>query len=117
MVVLNKPITFAPTKSNIMEKEEYPVFEDESSKDMCSEPVVGYAATGNGYENTTASLDDVSVPCDWDPGIGPYSMEELNARIDEAEFFIEKAEQGDWSDWVTEEQSRANLFSKYPWLR
>lgn len=100
-----------------MENKEYPVFEDESSKDMCSEPVAGYAATGSGYENTTASLDDVSVSTDWDPGIGPYSMEELNARIDEAEIFLEKAERGDWSDWVTEEQARANLYSKYPWLR
>ena len=50
-------------------------------------------------------------------GIGPYTMEELNARIDEAEEFIEKAENGDWSDWITEEQSRANLYKKYPWLQ
>ena len=100
-----------------MDKKEYPVFEDESSIDMCSEPVVGYSATGSGYANTVASLDDASVSNDWDPGIGPYNMEELNARIDEAENFMEKAERGDWSDWVTEEQSRANLYRKYPWLR
>ena len=49
--------------------------------------------------------------------IGPYTIDELNARIDEAETYIEKAERGDWSDWVTEKQSRANLYSKYPWLR
>ena len=50
-------------------------------------------------------------------GIGPSTMEELNVRIDEAEVLIEKAEKGDWNDWVSEEQSRANLYSKYPWLR
>jgi len=43
--------------------------------------------------------------------------EELNARINEAEGFITQAEKGDWRNWVTEEQSRANLYSKYPWLR
>ncbi len=30
-------------------------------------------------------------------GIGPYTMEELNARIDEAEKFIAQAGKGDWS--------------------
>ena len=117
MVGLNKSHNFAPPKDIIMGNKKYPVFEEDSSMNMCSEPVVGYAATGSGYANTAASLDDVCVSNDWDPGIGPYSMEELNSRIDEAELFMEKAERGDWSDWVTEEQSRANLYSKYPWLR
>lgn len=102
-----------------MEEKRYPIFEEESGMDKCSESPVGNAATGSGYANTIEASDDeaVDIAEDWDPGIGPYSMEELNARIDEAEVFIEKAEQGDWSDWVTEEQSRANLYSKYPWLR
>ena len=102
-----------------MEEKRYPIFEEESGMDKCCESPVGYAATGSGYANTVEASDDevVDVAEDWDPGIGPYSMEELNARIDEAEVFIEKAEKGDWSDWVTEEQSRANLYSKYPWLR
>jgi hypothetical protein len=99
-----------------MEEKRYPIFEEESGMDKCCEPPVGYAATGSGYANTVETSDDetVDVAEDWDPGIGPYSMEELNARIDEAEVFIEKAEKGDWSDWVTEEQSRANLYRKYP---
>ena len=49
--------------------------------------------------------------------MGPYTMEELNSRIDEAEAFIAQAEQGDWSNWISEEQSLANLYTKYPWLR
>ena len=102
-----------------MEEKKYPIIEEESVMDKCCESPVGYAATGSGYANIVEASDGeaVDVAEDWDPGIGPYSMEELNARIDEAEIFIEKAEKGDWSDWVTEEQSRANLYSKYPWLR
>ena len=99
-----------------MEEKRYPVIEEESGMDKCCESPVGYAATGCGYANTIETSDNDDVAEDWDPGISPYSMEELNARIDEAEVFIEKAEKGDWSDWVTEEQSRANLYSKYPWL-
>ena len=44
-------------------------------------------------------------------------MEELNARIDEAEVFIEKAENGDWSDWVSSEEMTARLYQQYPWLQ
>ncbi|MBO4891066.1 MAG: hypothetical protein J5502_00520 [Prevotella sp.] len=102
-----------------MEEKKHPVFEEESGMDKCCESPVGYGATGSGYDNTIETCNDkgVAVADDWDPGIGPYSLEELNARIDEAELCIEKAEKGDWSDWVSEEQSRANLYSKYPWLR
>ena len=50
-------------------------------------------------------------------GYGPFTIEELNSRIDEAEVFIAQAEKGDWSNWISEEQSLANLYTKYPWLR
>ena len=99
-----------------MEEKKYPVIEEENGIDKCCEPPVGYVATGSGYVNSL-SEEDVMVSDDYDPGIGPYTMEELNARIDEAEAFIAQAEKGDWSNWVTEEQSRANLYNKYPWLR
>lgn len=100
-----------------MKENRYPDFEEEESIGMCCEPPVGYAATGSGYANTIEASENDVVADTWDPGIGPYDMGELNARIDEAEIFIEKAERGDWSDWVTEAQSRANLYCKYPWLR
>ena len=102
-----------------MKDNRYPEIEEEEGIGMCCEPSVGYGATGSDYANTLEAFneDNVDVADTWDPGIGPYDMKELNARIDEAETFIEKAEQGDWSDWVTEAQSRANLYSKYPWLR
>ena len=99
-----------------MKEKSYPIPEEEGNVGMASEPVAEYKATGSGYEEAVVD-DDPVMSDDYDPGIGPYTMEELNARIDEAEVFIEKAEKGDWSDWVTEEQSRANLYSKYPWLQ
>jgi hypothetical protein len=107
---------FARKMKEVMGENRYPIIEEETGIDMCCEPPVGYAATGSGYANTVET-DVVDVADSWDPGIGPYNMEDLNARMDEAEAYIAKAEQGDWSDWVTESQSRANLYSKYPWLR
>ena len=62
-------------------------------------------------------MKEKKYPVIEDSGIGPYTMEELNARIDEAEVFIEKAERGDWSDWVTNEEMDAELYREYPWLR
>ncbi len=101
-----------------MEDNRYPDLEMDQDANQCSEPPVDYTAVNSGYTNTIAPKDDDNVVVDnWDPGIGPYTMEELNARIDEAEVFIEKAENGDWSDWISEEQSRANLYKKYPWLQ
>jgi hypothetical protein len=99
-----------------MDEKKYPIHEEEGNVGRASEPIAEYKATGSGYEEAVVD-DDPVMSDDYDPGIGPYTMEELNARIDEAEVFIEKAEKGDWSDWVTEEQSRANLYSKYPWLQ
>ena len=98
-----------------MKEKRYPQFEEEGNAGMCSEPPVGYAATESDRFNT---IEDKSgmIEDDFDPGIGPYTMDELNARIDEAEVFIAQAENGDMSNWVTEEQSRANLYNKYPWL-
>ena len=83
---------------------------------MVSEPMIAYAATGSGYANTLAEGTDL-LPSDYDPGIGPYSMEELNARIDEAEAAIIRAEQGDMSDWVTPEELDAELHRQFSWLR
>ena len=69
------------------------------------------------YFTNTLSDENDMLSVDFDPGIGPYSIDELNTRIDEAEEFIAQAEKGDWSNWVTEDQSRTNLYEKYPWLR
>ena len=101
-------------KKDLEDKHSHTI-EEGINTEMCSEPEADYAV--GGYADTVASAEHSDVPEDWDQGIGPYSMEELNARIDEAEVFIDEAERGDYSHWVTEEQSRANLYSKYVWLR
>lgn len=103
-------------KQKSMDEKKHLTTEEENGFGMCCEPETGYAATGSGFANTMAEESEM-ISDDFDPGIGPYTVEELNARIDEAEMFIAQAEQGDWSNWVTEKQSRANLYSKYPWLR
>ena len=99
-----------------MEEKRYPEIEEKEGIGMCSEPEAGCSATGSGYVNTLT--DNVCMlPDDYDPGIGPYTMEELNARIDEAELAIERAEKGDESDWVTAEEMDAELYRMFPWLR
>ena len=100
----------------VMEEKEYPTFDEEENVGKVNEPVVEYKATGSGYEGAVVD-DDPIMSDDYDPGIGPYTMEELNARIDEAEVFIEKAEKGDWSDWVSSEEMTARLYQQFPWLR
>ena len=102
-----------------MEEKKYPSFDEEENTGMVCEPPVGYAATGSGYVNTVDDMEEneTVIPDDWDPGVGPYTMEELNARIDEAEAAIERAEHGDWSDWVTSEEMGRSLYAKFPWLR
>ena len=99
-----------------MKEKSYPIPEEEGNVGMASEPVAEYKATGSGYEEPVVD-DDPVMSDDYDPGIGPYTMEELNARIDEAEVFIEKAEKGDWSDWISSEEMTERLYQKYPWLR
>ena len=101
-----------------MEEKRFPVQNEEANVGKVSEPVLEYAATGSGIMGTAEmECDDNSMMSDdYDPGIGPYSMEELNARIDEAEAAIERTKQGDWSDWVTSEEMTANLYERFPWL-
>ena len=102
-----------------MEEKKYQSFDEEENTGMVCEPPAGYAATGSGYVNTVDDMEEneTDIPDDWDPGVGPYTMEEINARIDEAEAAIERAEHGDWSDWVTSEEMDRSLYAKFPWLR
>jgi len=103
------------------DEKRYPILEEEDSVGMVSEPAGGYAATGSGYVSTIEDPmeedEDCDIPDDWDPGIGPYTMEELNARIDEADAAIDRAEAGDMSDWVTSEEMDRRLYERFPWLR
>ena len=99
-----------------MDEKRYPEIEEEEGIGKCCEPEAGYAATGSGYINTL-TMNDCMLPDDYDPGVGPYTIEELNARIDEAEVYIAQAEKGNWSNWVTSEEMDTELYRRYPWLR
>ena len=86
----------------------------ETKKHTVSEPIAEIAYDSQTFEASTAEL---GIPDSWDPGIGPYTMDELNARIDNAEVAIKRAKNGDWNGWISESQSRENLYERYPWLR
>ena len=97
-----------------MEENKYPKLDEEDNIGKVSEPAPEPAFD---YQTTEISSVELGIPDDWDPGLGPYSMEELNDRIDKAEVAINKAQKGDWNGWISESQSLENLYTKYPWLR
>ena len=105
-------------KREVMEEKKYPVFEEEESTGMCCEPAVGYAATGSGYANTLVEPEEqvVTVPVG---RLGFYTEnpDEFEARIAEIEADVERAEQGDESDWLTAEEFDVELKKEFPWLR
>ena len=62
-------------------------------------------------DDTEADGDDNPwLNDDFDPGVGPYPLEELYARIDEAEANVAAGM------WLTEEESRNRIRQKFPWL-
>ena len=79
----------------------------EKLSSIVSEPVAEIAYDSQTVEVSAAEL---GVSDSRDPGIDPYSMEELNARIDKAEVAIKRAKNGGWSGWISESQSRENLY-------
>lgn len=101
-----------------MEENRYPVFEEEESIGMCCEPSAGYAATGSGYTNTLVNQDDElsQIPTG---RLGFYTEDPdvFEARIAEIEADVERAEQGEESDWLTAEEFDAELKKEFPWLR
>ena len=73
--------TFA-IKATIMKKrKEYPTIEEDGM--IAAEPAMAYAT-----RRTMPCISErmpFNYPKDYDPGIGPYNMKELNARIDKTE--------------------------------
>ena len=92
-----------------MEEKRYPVFDEEEGIGKCCEPAVGYAATGSGYAYTLANDDDM-LPDDYDPGIGPYTMEELYSRVAESE------EQFAKGNYITSEELFSELDKEFHFL-
>ena len=92
----------------------YPPMEEEEGGLKACEPAEEPACD---YPTAEVTSVDIGIADLWDPGIGPYSMDELNTRIDKAEEAIKRAKSGDMSGWISETQSRENLYNRFPWLR
>ena len=84
--------------------------------DQAGEPAVvalqqSQAWTSEPIDDTEADGEDNPwLSDDFDPGVGPYTLEELYARIDEAEANVAAGM------WLTEEESRHRIRQKFPWL-
>ena len=100
-----------------MEEKRYPVSEEEDGIDKCCEPPVGYAATGSGYANTMELETDVPQTPVCRLGFYTEDPDVFEARIAEIEADVERAEQGDESDWITAEEFDMELKKEFPWLR
>lgn len=100
-----------------MEEKKYPKFDDEGVC-MCNEPSVSYAATGSGYANTIVKKEEdvQTIPVG---RLGFYTQDQdvFDARIAEIEAEVERAEQGDESDWMTAEEFDKELKAEFPWLQ
>lgn len=98
-----------------MEEKKYPIFEEEESVGMVSEPVATAVApeakSADGITDDHDWIDDL----DWDkfPILGPKTEEEAIARIDKFEEELAKGE----VKWISSEEAWKQLHEKYPWLR
>ena len=93
-----------------MKGKRYPVIEEENgSCMMAEEPAVAYA---NMKESCLSEGKAFDYPSDYDPGIGPYSMKELNARIDKAE-----TDRMNPDKWVRVDDFWAEMQKIHLWLQ
>lgn len=93
-----------------MEEKRYPIIEEEDGYGCmtAAEPAVALATNAYPYLNEQESFD---YPDDYDPGVGPYTMAELNARIDRAEHDI-----SDPSKWIQVDDYWDAMRKEHPWL-
>lgn len=101
-----------------MKEKRYPKFEEIENAGMCSEPPIGYAATGSGYANTMTGYEK-AIPEIPVGKLGFYTEDPavFEARIAEIEADVQRAEQGDESDWLTAEEFDVELKKEFPWLQ
>lgn len=104
-----------------MDEKKYPIPEEEGNVGMANEPVAEYKATGSGYMNTMEDESDENEFLD-KISVGKFAFytddpDVFEARIAEIEADMERAEQGDESDWLTAEEFDAELRTEFPWLR
>lgn len=92
-----------------MEEKRYPIFEEEESVGMVSEPI------GTAVAAETCLVDDIDEDINWDkfPSKGPFSEEEAIARIDKFEEELAKGE----VKWMRIDDIHAELKKLHPWLQ
>jgi hypothetical protein len=102
-----------------MEEKHYPVIEGEDGTDKCSEPAVGYAATGSGYANTVEQDEESPQIPVGKLGFYTDNPDEFEARVSEIEADLDEVETGheDPEKWMTSEQFNQELFRVFPWLQ
>ena len=73
------------------------------------------SAVAYASEQTMPSLNErvlFDYPADYDPGIGPYSIEEMNDRIDKVE-----ADRSNPDKWIRVDDFWSTMQKEHLWLR
>ena len=98
-----------------MEEKKHPIFEEEESVGMASEPVATTVSPETQSADVITEDHDWIDDLDWDkfPILGPKTEEEAIARIDKFEEELAKGE----VKWISSEEAWKQLHEKYPWLR
>lgn len=94
-----------------MEEKKYPTMEEEDGLGCMNaeESAVAYTQRNNvTFLNQEETFD---YPQDYDPGFGPYSMEEMNARIDKAE-----SDRDNPDKWIRVDDFWAAMRKEHLWL-
>ena len=95
-----------------MEEKKYPAIEEEDGYGCLSaeNSVVAYATSqSTPYINERMLFD---YPSDYDPGIGPYSIKEMNERIDRVE-----ADRSNPDKWIRVDDFWSALQKEHLWLQ
>ena len=101
----------ALVKIMTMEEKRYPVIEDvDDGSCIAAEPAVAYTESPRvTYLNQEKPFD---YPQDYDPGFGPYSVEEMNARIDKVELDRSNPER-----WIRVDDFWEAMQKEHLWLK
>ena len=98
-----------------LEERKYPMADD-AGESLLREPAVGYVQMdGQVIGALTQSNGQPGLPLG-QLGFFTDDEEELRLRVESIEKSLESAEQGDESEWLTDEEFDNELRSQFPWL-
>ena len=92
-----------------IEEKKYPTIEEENGYGaiVAAEPAVAYAIP---YSRQKGKVP-FDYPVGYDPEIGPYTIEEMNARIDKAE-----QDENNPAKWIRVDDFRTSMKREHSWL-